>query len=134
MKVFAGLLVATLVAAMGLTVSPLGSGGFSPTAFGIYLFPAGILAFFVGLPAFLVVNRFGWANALTSGLAGFAIGCLGFWLIPDIAAWDGPDALSATDLALRSLTFGGIGLVSGVSFWLVWRFPHAKRASTEPNA
>ena len=133
MKVFAGLLTSAFVATLGLSVSPFGSGGISPTAVGIYLLPAGILAFVVGLPAFLVVNRFGWANALTSSLAGFAIGCLGFWLIPDIPAWDGLP-LSTTDLVVRYLNFGGIGLVSGFSFWLVWRFPRPKPISAGQDA
>lgn len=131
MRAIIGVFVASLVAATeivawlairyyeGATRTPVESDVLS-TCFGLAFVSSLVLGLFVGLPAFYGVKRLKFFNALTSSLAGAAIGCLGDWLIPDVPFLDGVPH-SSQELLTQYLIFAVFGFLSGFCFWLIVR-------------
>jgi len=52
-------------------------------------------------------------------------------ILPSMPFEDGSEALGAIDLIRNYLQFGGIGLLSGLVFWLVRNFKHRKKAPAQ---
>ncbi len=102
--------------------------------FGFGLAGSGMLAALFGLPAFLIANRFRCANAWTSAIAGAAVGCLVSFLVLTVEPALLPDPYDPTpakpifEVVLSYLRYGGIGLVSGLTFWFVRDSKRQKKA------
>ncbi len=97
----------------------------------IFFLLGALAALFLGLPAFLVTKHFKLANIWTSATAGLVIGGLIYLFIPSMPFEDGPQPLGAIDLIRNYCQFGGIGLVSGVAFWLARDVMRPKKAPAE---
>ena len=120
-------------------------GRFEPsaiTAFKVALFIALGHVVVLGLPAFLLLSHFGRANVWTSALSGFVIACIPVgafsWPLryPEMkttaSAWNGTEIVQTMVDGVPTLAgwlqylqlvgfFGAFGLVSGLTFWLVYR-------------
>jgi len=95
---------------------------------------AAVAALFLGLPAFLIAKHLKLANIWMSAMAGIVVGGLIYSLVlilPSMPFEDGSEALGAIDLIRNYLQFGGIGLLSGLVFWLVRNFKHRKKAPAQ---
>lgn len=109
-----------------------GSLGAMPIAFAIALVHSLVL----GLPSFLVLQKFGRANGVSAGGAGFVIGCVpvGIYLWPlrlansGSSSWIGPERLPTMIEGVPTMAgwliylemlaqFGGLGIAGGLVFW-----------------
>ncbi|WP_144409189.1 hypothetical protein [Pseudoxanthomonas suwonensis] len=150
--VFAGLLASALVFPVLLLVFLIGSGEV-PTAaaqvegmlvvLGISVLVTFLHALLLGLPAFLLLRRFGWLSARTLSVAGFVAGAL----LVGMAGWpwrggapgssystswhgrfvemqrDGVPTLYGWLSWLESVAvFGLVGIASALAFWYGWRY------------
>ncbi|MEH6419945.1 hypothetical protein [Pseudomonas sp. CGJS7] len=114
------ILSAALVPAFGLGVAQvLGDRTVEPDLGTILAWAC--LSFLVTLPitaavwgsAVQLLDRFGWVNAFTASLAGASVGAL------VSLAFTYP----ALDLSPGRLLWSGLGMLSGLTFWLVRKLP-----------
>jgi len=124
-------LVAALVPAALFSIVT-GSLRAMPIAFAIALVHSLVL----GLPLFLVLQKFGRANGVSAGSAGFVIGCVPvgiyFWPLwlanSGSSSWIGPERLPTMIDGVPTMAgwliyleilvqFGGLGVAGGLVFW-----------------